>query len=111
MGMFAKFLRQRAGRGGGVNEVTDPAQKKKFAKEIEAMCDPEERGDVLGKVHEEMILRSFREPTIKEVLTELARQATRMRERRPGVPLTCFCGAYAFALLAQVRPIPRHARA
>jgi len=108
MGMFAKYLRARPGRGGGVNEVKDPAAKKKFQKEIAEMVDPAHRAEMGQKIHEEMILRSHREPTIKEVLTELARQADRLRKKRPGVPLDCYVGAYAMALLAQVRSYPEH---
>lgn len=106
MGRFAKYLRAREGKGGGVNVVKDPVAKKRFQAEIEAMVDPEQRAELLLKREEELILKSRREPTVKEVLTELARQADRMRKRRPGVPLTCFCGAYAMALLAQVRSYP-----
>lgn len=106
MGFFAKYLRSRPGKGGGVNIVKDPVAKKRFQAEIEAMVDPQQRAEQLMKREEELLLRSRREPTVKEVLTELARQAKRMRERRPGAALTCFCGAYAFALLAQVRSYP-----
>lgn len=106
MGFFAKYLRSRPGKGGGVNIVKDPVQKKKFQAEIEAMVDPEQRAEQLMKREEELLLRSRREPTVNEVLTELARQAKRLRERRPNAPLTCFCGGYAFALLAQVRSYP-----
>lgn len=106
MGRFAKYLRQRMGRGGGVNVVKDPVAKKKFQAEIEAMVDPEQRAENLMKRQEELLLRSRREPTVKEVLTELARQAKRLRERRPNAQLTCLCGGYAMALLAQVRSYP-----
>ncbi len=106
MGRFGKYLRAREGRGGGVNVVKDPVAKKRFQAEIEALVDPDQRADLLARNQEELILKSRREPTVKEVLTELARQATRLRERHPGRQLTCFCGAWAMALLAQVRSYP-----
>jgi len=108
MGFLAKYLRARPGRGGGVNHVTDKGSKAKFAREIEEMVDPARRAEAGLKLHEEMALKSFREPTPKEVLTELARQAKRLRERYPNRPLDCYVGAYAMALLAQVRSYPEH---
>lgn len=108
MGVFGRYLRGRSGRGGGVNEVKDPAQKKKFAKEIEQMLDPDRREDELLKNHESLILKSFREPSVKEVLEELSRQCIRMRKKKPGAKLMACCGAYAFALMAQVRSYPEH---
>lgn len=108
MGAFARYLRARPGKGGGVNEIKDKAAKRKFQKEIEDMVDPVQRAELHQKMHEEMVLRSHREPTIKEVLTELARQTERLRKRRPNCPLDCYVGAYAFALLAQVRSYPEH---
>ena len=107
MGYFAKYLRTR--RDGGINVVKDPVKKKQFQQEIAEMVDPEHRQQVLQAAHEETILKSFREPTPKEVLEELARQCKRLRERRPGVPLDCYVGGYAMALLAQVRSYPEQA--
>lgn len=106
MGFLAKYLRARPGKGGGPNFITDKREKAKFAAEIEAMCDPVQREAELLKQHETLVLKSCREPTIKEVLAELARQATRVRARHPGRKLVCYCGGYAFALLAQVRSYP-----
>jgi len=108
MGRFAKYLRARSGKGGGVNNVTDKGSKAKFAREIEEMLDPERQAEAGLKMHEEMVLKSFREPTVKEVLEELSRQCKRLRERHPKRPLMVACGAYAFALLAQVRSYPEH---
>lgn len=108
MGFFGRYLRARPGRGGGVNEVKDPAQKKKFAKEIEDLVDPDQREAALLKNHENLVLKAFREPSVKEVLSELSRQCKRMREKRPEAKLMACCGAYAFALMAQVRSYPEH---
>lgn len=106
MGFYAKYLRARPGKGGGANFITDKREKAKFAAEIEDMLDPVKREAELLKQHETLVLKSCREPTIKEVLAELARQAARLRAKRPGGKLICYCGGYAMALLAQVRSYP-----
>ena len=106
MGFYGKYLRAHAGRGGGANIITDKFEKKKFAAEIEDMLDPVKMEVERSKNMDTLMLKANREPTIKEVLEELARQATRLREKRPSAKLVCYCGGYAWALLAQVRSTP-----
>lgn len=106
MGRLGRFLRAREGRGGGKLVIDNKAEKAKFAEEIRQEFDPVERAIRDKRAQEELILKSAREPSPKEVLEELTRQCERLRKINSTGKLVVLCGGYAFELLSRVRSYP-----